>query len=367
MTLRYKRFIAVTLLLAAMVLFGSMWGQRSARAEESRYDPEELKFLKLINDYRQGKGLTPLILSDALTSASERHSEDMGRYNFFAHESLKSSYFPTGSSPWDRMKLSGYQYPGTFEAENVAAGYESAQQNFEAWRASPGHDKNMLDANQRVIGIARLHAPDSKLGWYWTTDFGSTVDPTSHAPGQSTPSQEGDKQIDQQTSPSLGEVGAAGDVEVSDLDGLENGQMNEDEGVWKQKSTTEGKKLIRNGVAQLGGREGARDDISQKIHIKEGQDKLIYWVKILPKETERQQGSATDVLYVSLTDEDGEHPAALKRDTGLKTRTKADRNGWVRRSIDLSSFEGETGNLHFVAKTDKEQPTTFYMDGVTLQ
>lgn len=304
-----------------------------------------------------------MILSDALTSASERHSEDMGRYNFFTHESLKSSYFPTGSSPWDRMKLSGYQYPGTFEAKNVAAGYESAQQNFEAWRASPGHDKNMLDANQRVIGIARFHAPDSKLGWYWTTDFGSTVDPTSHAPGQSPPSQEGNEQTDQQTPPSPGE---AADIEASDLDGLENGQMNEDEGVWKQKSTTEGKKLIRNGVARLGGHQGARDEISQKIHIKEGQDRLVYWVKILPKETERQQ-HPVDVLYVSLTDEDGKHPATVKRDTGLKTKTKISRHGWIKRSINLSDFEGETANLHFLAKTDKEQPTTFYIDDVVLE
>jgi hypothetical protein len=59
MTLRYKRSVAVTLLLAAMVLFGVIWGQRSARAEESRYDPEELKFLKLITIIVRAKGLHP--------------------------------------------------------------------------------------------------------------------------------------------------------------------------------------------------------------------------------------------------------------------------------------------------------------------
>jgi hypothetical protein len=43
----------------------------------------------------------------------------------------------------------------------------------------------MLDAKQKVIGIARIHDPDSYYGWYWPTDFGSELDPTSHAAGES--------------------------------------------------------------------------------------------------------------------------------------------------------------------------------------
>jgi len=55
------------------------------------------------------------------------------------------------------MKLSGYEYPNSFKAENLAAGYETAEQNFnKPWRASPGHDHNMLDGGQKVIGIARV-------------------------------------------------------------------------------------------------------------------------------------------------------------------------------------------------------------------
>ncbi|HZY56898.1 MAG TPA: CAP domain-containing protein, partial [Rubrobacteraceae bacterium] len=77
MRLRYIWFIVVAL---AILFAGSISGERSVRAEESRYDPEEQKFLKLINDYRQSKGLTTLTLSDVLTVASERHSEDMGRH-----------------------------------------------------------------------------------------------------------------------------------------------------------------------------------------------------------------------------------------------------------------------------------------------
>lgn len=141
--LRHRWFIVAAL---AILFVGLISVEVSAQTNDS-YDPEELKFLKILNKYRQDNGRPTLILSDALTTASERHSEDMGRYNFFAHNTAKSSYFPAGSMPWDRIKLSGYDYPNSFKAENLAAGYETAEQNFKAWRGSSGHDRNMLDGN----------------------------------------------------------------------------------------------------------------------------------------------------------------------------------------------------------------------------
>ncbi len=162
---------------------------RSGATTNDKYDSEELEFLEIINEYRQDKGVGALVLSDALALASERHSKDMGRYNFFAHDTAKSSYFPAGSRPWDRMTRSGYDYPNSSRAENLVAGHETAKKAFEAWRASPVHNRNMLDDDQKVVGIARVRVPGSKYGWYWTTDFGSERDPTSHLPG-ATPSSE---------------------------------------------------------------------------------------------------------------------------------------------------------------------------------
>ncbi len=131
--LRYRWFVVAVL---AILFAGSIFGESGVRADEL-YDQEELKFLELINQYRQSKGLPTLVLSDALAVASKHHSEDMGRYNFFAHNTAKSSYFPAGSTPWDRIKLSGYDYPNSFKAENLAAVYETAEQNFKAWCGSP--------------------------------------------------------------------------------------------------------------------------------------------------------------------------------------------------------------------------------------
>jgi uncharacterized protein YkwD len=342
-TLRYRWFIVAAL---AVLFVGSLSGERDARAD-NRYDSEELKFLKILNEYRQNKGLGALVLSDALTEASELHSEDMGRYNFFDHNSVKSSHFPTGFKPWDRMARSGYDYPRSSRAENLAEGYETAQKVFEAWRASPGHDHNMLDGVQRVIGIARVHVPGSKYGWYWTTDFGSEVDPTAHAPGEAPPSeQKASEKTDK--------------AQNTDGDGVENGSM-EGDAIWEQTTAEEGKSLIEGGMARLGGYDDAEDEISQKIQAHKDQ-KLIYRVRIDTEETEHP----ADGLVVSLTDENGDHLATIDSHTDADAE-KADKDGWIRDSVDLSQFAGESVRLGFLAKTDSQRPTTFYVDDVALE
>src|SRR5215211_8742704 len=174
--LRYLSFVAAvfTVLISGIVAAGKS-------ADANSYDAEELRFLQLINDYREDNGVGPLTLSDTLAVSAERHSQDMARYHFFAHNTASSSYYPRGSRPWDRMSAEGYDY-NTFKGENIAVGYESAEQSFAAWRNSPSHNAAMLDEKYRVIGIARINVPGSR--WYWTTDFGGARDPTSHAPGE---------------------------------------------------------------------------------------------------------------------------------------------------------------------------------------
>ena len=115
---------------------------REKRQCSRPYDPEERQFREIINESRSN-GLPTLIISDVLTEASERHSEDMGRYGFFAHETVASSYFPVDSKAWDQMALSSYD---AYMAENLIAGYETAEEVFEGWRTSPGHEANMLNS-----------------------------------------------------------------------------------------------------------------------------------------------------------------------------------------------------------------------------
>ncbi|MCJ7796961.1 MAG: CAP domain-containing protein, partial [Thermoleophilia bacterium] len=171
-----RRSISV-FLLVLVLLVTVIGGIAHART----YDADETRFLQLINDYRVQHGLDALMLSGIVSEAAARHSLDMGAHGFFSHTSERSSYFPAGSSPWDRMKLMGYP-SGAAMAENIAAGQRTAQEVFDGWRNSPGHNKNMLSSAYRVIGVARRVVAGSHYGVYWTTDFGSVVDSSAQTP-----------------------------------------------------------------------------------------------------------------------------------------------------------------------------------------
>jgi len=338
------------LVLGALFVF-SFRAPNPAEADTA-YDPEELRFLELINEYRAENGLPTLILSDALTLAGERHNEDMGRYNFFAHDTAQSDHFPAGSEPWDRMALSGYDYPDSYRAENLAAGYETAEEAFQAWRESPGHNKNMLDGNQRVIGISRLEVPGSKFGWYWTTDFGSELDPTSHAPGEPSEAQ----RQQQEAAPPPPAVPERERRVVRDRGGIENGAFVR-AAVWKAESR-EGRSLIEDGQARLGGYDNAEDELSQRLRIRDGQT-LTYRVRVETAENRRP----TDGLVVRLTDRNGEHLVTIKS----HTNAAAARGDSFEGSVDLSRFAGQRVNLAFLAKSDGARPTTFFVDDVRVR
>lgn len=138
---------------------------------------EEQAFLTLINNYRQQKGLGVLTVDTRLQDAAEWMSVDMGVNAYFSHtDSL-------GRDPFERMAAFGYNF-NTWKGENLAAGTSSAQTAFDLWRASPGHNSNMLNENYTAIGVALRYTAGSPYRWYWTTDFGGIV--SSPMPPQAT-------------------------------------------------------------------------------------------------------------------------------------------------------------------------------------
>jgi uncharacterized protein YkwD len=330
---------AVVAVLAVLIAAGvlAIGHQRSASASSEVYDPEEVQFLHLINEYRQANGIGPLLLSDTIAVAAEHHSQDMAHYSFFAHITAASSHYPVGYHPWNRMREGGYHY-NTLMGENIAAGCESAERCFELWRNSPSHNAAMLDGNYRVIGIARLYVPGSVHGWYWTTDFGATVDPSSHAPGESTPPQDGF--------------------------GIENGGMSS-KAVWQQKATDDAELILFSaegeGYARLGDYDNGRDELRQKVRVGENSSELSYWIKIETNEQQLVPGEPSDSLKVRLMDGQGEQIEVLKRYTDADAG-----GGWRRETVDLSRFAGRTVYLSFLVETDELLTTAFYLDRVAL-
>lgn len=131
-------------------------------------DADELAFLALINDYRGTNGLAPLKASYTLSRASAWKSQDLAVNAYFAHDDLSRTWV-------QRVRDCGYGF-NAYMGENIAAGYPTAQAVFDGWKASPGHNANMLGTSYTAIGIGKHVLPGSPYGTYWTTNFGSFSD-----------------------------------------------------------------------------------------------------------------------------------------------------------------------------------------------
>jgi uncharacterized protein YkwD len=169
---------------AAVIVFAAVALERTAPAQaltnctvsDITVDSEEARFLTLINNYRAQNGRAALQMSTNLNRAATWMVVDLATKNYFSHTDS------SGRSPTVRAQDCGY--PGG-AGENLAAGTlrDTAQEAFDAWRASSGHNANMLNSSYRMIGIARYYRAGSTYGWYWATNFGLVNDGTSGGSG----------------------------------------------------------------------------------------------------------------------------------------------------------------------------------------
>ncbi len=131
----------------------------------TRLDPDKAR--NLINAYRKEKGLKPLKLNTALTEAAKNHSRDLAKWDRISH------YGSDGSNPWDRVKRVGYN--AKLAAENVGTGQATIDEVMKGWKASPGHNKNLLLADAEHMGIALVQDPKTEFKTFWTLVIGSSL------------------------------------------------------------------------------------------------------------------------------------------------------------------------------------------------
>jgi uncharacterized protein YkwD len=156
--------IALVAGLALAIVF-ALAGPTARTSADPNLDAEEQAFVTLINNYRAQNGLGALTIDWEMQSSTDWMSNDMGVKAYFNHtDSL-------GRDPWTRMCAFSYCY-NTWMGENIAAGYTTANDVFAAWKASPGHNANMLGSHYVAMGISRQFVAGSPYGWYWTNDFG---------------------------------------------------------------------------------------------------------------------------------------------------------------------------------------------------
>ncbi len=104
--------------------------------------------VSLTNDTRAEYRLTPLKSNQKLEEAAKLKAQDMFKNQYFEHIS------PSGSTPWQFIKQSGYNY--TVAGENLAIDFTDLNATHNAWLMSPAHRANILDKRFQEIGIASI-------------------------------------------------------------------------------------------------------------------------------------------------------------------------------------------------------------------
>ena len=107
----------------------------------------------MIGAYRRNNGLGPLALDPDLQAAAQKEADAMA-----------SADRPSSADAFkNRLAASGFTAP----AANLSAGYHTLAEAFSGWRESAQHNRVMLDARAKRIGIATAYTPKSKYKVYW--------------------------------------------------------------------------------------------------------------------------------------------------------------------------------------------------------
>jgi uncharacterized protein YkwD len=118
----------------------------------------------LVNAARRVSGLAPLAYNTALERAGQSYAETMASTSCFDHTCGPVPDFTrraeqAGYTPWTRL------------GENIAWGYRTADEVFNAWMNSPSHREHILEPAFRDMGLGVAYGGSG--GIYWSQEFGS--------------------------------------------------------------------------------------------------------------------------------------------------------------------------------------------------
>jgi uncharacterized protein YkwD len=110
---------------------------------------------QMISAYRQSRGLGPVAVDGRLNAIAQSQANAMARADRVSHD--------VGGGFSRRMN--GFEADAA--AENIGAGFHDLPEAMQRWRDSPGHDRNLLNRDVTLIGIASVYAPDTRYKSFW--------------------------------------------------------------------------------------------------------------------------------------------------------------------------------------------------------
>lgn len=123
------------------------------------------RVVELINLEREADGLRPLEYSRRLAEAARRHAMDMAGRGACSHE------LSNGETFYQNIFYCGY--PSSAVGENLAAGFGSPEETFEAMFSSPEHRANILNSRFTQTGVGAAVNTASRYRYFWVQEFGA--------------------------------------------------------------------------------------------------------------------------------------------------------------------------------------------------
>lgn len=108
---------------------------------------------KLISAYRVAHGLSPVSPDGGLNDAAAFQARAVAEAGKLSHGAFSS-------------RMISFGVPG-YSAENLSAGSDTVGGAIGRWKASPGHNDNLLMPQARRIGLARAESPGYGYKTYW--------------------------------------------------------------------------------------------------------------------------------------------------------------------------------------------------------
>jgi len=108
--------------------------------------------LKSTNIARQDSQAKALAINPILNAAAQAKADDMVKRNYWSHIT------PDGKEPWSFIATAGYDYAKA--GENLAYGFDSANQVIDGWMNSTSHRRNILDRSYSEVGFGIASSPN---------------------------------------------------------------------------------------------------------------------------------------------------------------------------------------------------------------
>jgi uncharacterized protein YkwD len=147
----YHPYLPLLLLVIVGLAVNSFWNIRTGVLGAST-NMSASSLLLSTNRERLTHNQDAIRLNDQLSSAAQAKANDMVAKDYWSHTT------PSGQEPWAFVKKSGYTY---FAAgENLAYGFNDADQAISGWMNSPEHRANLLNPDYQDVGFGIATSKD---------------------------------------------------------------------------------------------------------------------------------------------------------------------------------------------------------------